>query len=82
MHRVVEVADVDEPHGHTDERDDLGELLSKLVQLLLQWRLLLLSGCHLVTDLSDLCGDTCGHSYTNGFSCRDVGALNRMDKNG
>lgn len=82
MHGVVEVADVDEPHSHTDKRDDLGELLAELIQLLLQWRLLLLSGCHLVTDLSNLCGDTSRHSYTNSFSCCNVGALNRMDRNG
>lgn len=82
MHGVVEVSDVDEPHCHADEGDDFGELLAELVQLLLQWRLFLLRGRHLVTDLSDLRGDAGGHSYTDGFSCSDVGALNRTDRNG
>lgn len=32
----------------------LGQLLSELVQFLLQRRLLLLGGCHLVTNLANL----------------------------
>jgi len=51
---VVEVANVDKPDGHTDEGDDFGELLTELIQLLLQGGLLLLSGSHLITDLTDL----------------------------
>lgn len=51
---VVEVANVDEPDSHTDEGDDFGELLAKLIQLLLQGGLLLFSGSHLITDLTDL----------------------------
>lgn len=82
MHGVVEVADVDEPHSHTDERDNFGELLSEFVQLLLQWCPLLLSGCHLVTDLSNLSGDPGGYGYTDGFSCSNVGALYSLDRNG
>lgn len=54
MDGVVEVANVDEPDSHTDEGDDFGELLAKLIQLLLQGGLLLLSGSHLITDLADL----------------------------
>ena len=66
VHGVAEVADVDEPHGDADERDDLGQLLAKLVQLLLQGRLLLLCGRHLVTDLTDLRGDAGGYGNTHG----------------
>lgn len=53
----------------------LRELLSKLVQFLLQGRLLLLGGSHLVTDLTDLSGHPGGHGDTSGFSSSDVGSL-------
>lgn len=55
----------------------LRELLSKLVQFLLQRGPLLLSGSHLVTNLTDLSGDTSCHDNTNGFSSSDIGALKR-----
>lgn len=77
MDGVVEVADVDDPHGDADEGDDLRELLAKLVQLLLQGGLLLLGGSHLVTNLSDLSGDAGRDGDTGGFSCGDVGSLSR-----
>lgn len=54
MDGVIEVTDVDDPHGDADEGDDLGQLLAKLVQLLLQGRLLLLRRSHLIADLPDL----------------------------
>lgn len=74
---VIEVANVDEPHGHADERDDLGELLPKLVQLLLQRGLVLLCGGHLVSDLPNLGAHTsCGHDADGLASC-NVGALGR-----
>ena len=53
----------------------LGELLSELVQFLLQRSLLLLSGSHLVTNLTDLSGDASCNSNTSGLSCRNIGAL-------
>lgn len=58
----------------------LGELLSELVQFLLQRSLLLLSGSHLVTDLADLSGDSGGHSNTDGLASSDVSALQEEKK--
>lgn len=58
----------------------LGELLSKLIQFLLQRRLLLLGGRHLVTNLSDLSGDTSGNCNASGFPGSDVGALQELQK--
>lgn len=75
MDGVVEVTDVDEPHSHTDEGDDFGELLTKLIQLLLQGGLLLLSGSHLVTDFTDLSGHTSGNHNSNSLASSDVSAL-------
>ena len=72
---VVEVSDVDDPHGNADEGDDLGQLLAKLVKLLLQGRLLLLSGSHLVTNLTNLCVNAGGHNHTHGLPRRDVSTL-------
>ena len=53
----------------------LGELLSELVQFLLQRSLLLLSGSHLVTNLTDLSGDASCNSNTSGLSSCNIGAL-------
>jgi len=77
MHGVVEVANVDEPDGHADEGDDLGELLPKLIQLLLQRGLVLLCGGHLVTDLPNLGAHTGGGHNADGLAGCDVGALGR-----
>ena len=75
VHGVVEVADVDDPHGDADEGDHLGQLLAKLVQLLLQRRALLLRGRHLVADLADLRVDAGGHHHADGLAGGDVGPL-------
>ena len=53
MSGVVEVTDVDGPDGDADEGDDLGQLLTELVQLLLQRGLDLLGLAHLGTDAAD-----------------------------
>ncbi len=58
MDGVIEVADVDHPDSDADQRDNLRELLSKLIQFLLQRGLLLLCGGHLVTDLTNFSGYT------------------------
>lgn len=80
MNGVPEVADVDDPHGHADQGDDLWELLAELVQLLLQWRLFLLRGCHLITDLSNLCGDARGNDDTYGATCSYICALGKGEQ--
>lgn len=77
MDGVIEVADVDGPHSHTDQGDHLGQLLAKLIQLRLQRSLLLLGGSHLVTNLADLSGHSGGHSHTDGLASSDVSALQR-----
>ena len=50
---VVEVSDVDDPDGDADEGDDLGQLLTELVELLLKRGLDLLGLAHLGTDAAD-----------------------------
>ena len=80
MDRVVEVAYVDGPDGNTDQGDNLGQLLAELVQFCLQGSLLLLSGGHLVTDLADLSGDSCGNDNTNGLASSNVSALERSEE--
>jgi hypothetical protein len=47
MHRVVEVANVDGPHKHTDPRNNLAQLVTKLLNLDLQ-------GCLAVLGLADV----------------------------
>lgn len=79
MDGVVEVANVDEPNSHTDEGDDLGELLTELIQLLLQGGLLLLSGSHLVTDFTDLSGDCGGNHNSDSLASRNVSALGKQN---
>ena len=63
VHGIVEVADVDGPHSDTDDRDDLGELFAEFVQLLLQWRLLLLSFAHFSSDFA-LVNNTSGQQWS------------------
>lgn len=77
MDGIVEVADVDEPHGHTDEGDDLGQLLPKFIQLLLQGGLILFCGGHLVTDFPDLSAHTGGGNDAQGLAGCNVGTLGR-----
>lgn len=78
MDGVSEVADVYDPHSHADQGDDLGQLLAKFVQLLLQWRLLLLCRRHLITDFTDLGGNARCDDNTYGAACSNVSAL-RVD---
>lgn len=80
MDGVSEVADVYNPHSHTDQGDDLGQLLAEFVQLLLQRRLLLLCGRHLITDFTDLRGNARSHYNTYGTACSNVGALSKDNK--
>lgn len=73
--RVGKVADVNDPHGNADERDDFRELLAELVQLLLQRGLFLLRGCHLVADLTDFRGYGSGDDHADGATRCDVCTL-------
>ena len=50
---VVEVTDVDGPDSDTDEGDDLGQLLSEFVELLLEWGLDFFSLDHFGTNAAD-----------------------------
>lgn len=77
MDRVVEVTDVDKPDSHTDEGDDLRQLLPKLIKLLLQWGLVLLSGSHLVSNLANLSTHTSGGHNAHSLAGCNVGALGR-----
>lgn len=82
MDRIVEMANVDEPDSHTDEGDDLGELLPKLIQLLLQGGLVLLRGGHLVTDLPNLGAHTRGGHDAYGLASSNVGTLGGWPRGG
>lgn len=75
MDGIVEVANVDEPHSHADERDDLGELLPKLIQFLLQRGLVLFCGGHLVSDFPNLGAHTSSGHDAYGLASCNVGAL-------
>lgn len=75
MHGVVEVADVDDPHGDADQGDHLGQLLPKLIQLLLQGGSLLLGRHHLVTDFPDFSVDSCCNNHPHGLASSNVCTL-------
>ena len=53
MSGIVEVTDVDGPDSDTDEGDDLGQLLSEFVELLLEWGLDFFSLDHFGTNAAD-----------------------------
>jgi hypothetical protein len=40
VRRVVEVAEVDDPDKDANDGDNLGKLLAKVIDFLLEWRLL------------------------------------------
>lgn len=75
MDGVIEVTDVDHPDSNADQRDNLRELLTKLIQFLLQRGLLLLCGSHLVTDFTNLSGYTSSDSDSNSLASSNVCAL-------
>ena len=82
MYGVVEVADVDEPDGHADEGDDLGELLPKLIQLLLEGCSLLLRRYHLISDLANFSVNASCHHHSHGFASSNVCALGQKERTG
>ena len=53
MDRVVEMADVDHPHQNANDRDELRQLLAKLVDFDGQWRLFLLRIRHFISKGQD-----------------------------
>ena len=53
MGGVVEMSNVDGPDGDTDEGDDLGELLTEFVELLLKGSLDFFGLAHLSSDAAD-----------------------------
>ncbi len=53
----------------------LGQLLAKLIQLLLQWSSLLLVRGQIFPDLTDCCPHPCGYHHSPRLACRHVGAL-------
>lgn len=77
MSRVVEVADVDSPNANADDRDDFGQLLAELVQLLLQRSLVLLGSSHLLANFANLRVHASANHHAATFARRDVSALRR-----
>lgn len=74
MSGVVEVSDVDGPDSDADDGDDLRQLFTELVQLLLQWSLDLLSLGHLCADLADSGGQAGAHDDSASLASGHVGA--------
>lgn len=70
---VVEVSDVDGPDGDADDGDDLRQLFTELVQLLLQGRLDLLGLGHLGTDLTNGGVQSGSNDDTTSFASGNVG---------
>merc|ERR1711868_170383 len=71
---IIEVTNVDGPDSNADESDHLGQLLTKLVQLLLQGSLDLLGLSHLVSDLTNSSGGTSANNNTSGLASSNIGA--------
>ena len=74
MGGVVEVPDVDGPDSNADQGDQLGELLSEVVTLLLEGGLDLLGSSHGLGDQADGGGGSGAKDDTSGLARRDVGA--------
>merc|ERR1711887_214240 len=65
---VVEVANVDCPDGNADKGDHLGKLLCKVIKLLLEGGLDLLSGDHGLIDLANRGGGSSANNNTPGLA--------------
>merc|ERR1711887_387060 len=65
---VVEVANVDCPDGNADKCDHLGKLLCKVIKLLLEGGLDLLSGDHGLIDLANRGGGSSANNNTPGLA--------------
>ncbi len=75
MCSVREVTQVDQPHYHTDHRDHVRQLRPKLVQLLLEWRLLLLRLLDVRVDLPYLRVQPRRMHHRTTLACCYVGPL-------
>merc|ERR1711887_175931 len=65
---VVEVANVDRPDGNADKGNHLGKLLCKVIKLLLEGGLDLLSGDHGLVDLANCGGGSSANDNTPGLA--------------
>ena len=74
MSRVVEVSNVDGPDSNANESDDLGKLLTKFIELLLEGCLDLLRLSHFITDLADSGVGSSTDDDTPGLAGGDIGA--------
>lgn len=68
MHRVIEVANVDDPNQNANDENDFAELVSKLLDLDLEWSLAIVIFRDCRADLSDFCVDTSADNDAKGFS--------------
>lgn len=75
MDGVVEVANVYDPNRDADQRNNLGELFTKLIEFLLQGSPLLFSCCHLIADFANFCARTSSDSNPNCSTSCDICTL-------
>lgn len=75
MNWIIEVTDVYYPDSDADQWDDFRQLLSKLIQLLLEWGSLLFSSHHLITNFTNLGVDSCCNYHSHSFTSSNVGTL-------
>ena len=74
MSRVVEVSNVDGPDSNANESDDLGKLLTKFIELLLEGCLDLLRLSHFITDLADSGVGSSTDDDTPGLAGSNIGS--------
>lgn len=78
MGRVPEVSDVHEPDQDTDNRDDLGEHVAKVVELTLEWCLFTNLGGDGLVNITNGCLLAGEHDDGECFAINYAGTLNSL----
>ena len=82
MNWVIEVPNVYDPDCNAYKGDDFGQLLPKLIQLLLEGCSLLLRRYHLISDLANFSVNASCHHHSHGFASSNVCALGQKERTG
>lgn len=75
MNRIIKVTNVYYPNSDADKWDDFRQLLSKLIQLLLERGSLLFSSHHLITNFANFSVYSCCNNHSHSFTSSNVSTL-------
>lgn len=80
MNWIIEVTNIYYPNSDADKRDDFRQLLSELIQFLLERGPLLLSSHHLITNFANFCVYSCCNNHSHSFTSSNISTLVQIKK--